>query len=228
MRFELDPNIIKVADGIFWYKNFLSKEVVDEINAITASKQVKPHYFDEIDFETTEAMPELFPIWEKVSEFISPDLVVHPLLNMIYYATDVEMQPHCDSPGEGMTEKLTVPDVWGTCCILSHGVIVYFGDFTGGELYYPNQNVEIAVQPGDLVIHGALAEHMHGVRKVSSGRRYAYSNFALKPEKNPGSFYNYGTKEYLEVSKELDRWSLPLFANKDSVQLEQKEGHYLD
>lgn len=228
MNFETDPNIIKLDEKIFWYKNFLSEEEVSTITKLLMAQNVRPHFFEEIQFKTTDYMPELFPIWEKVSKFIYPDLVVHPLLHTIYFGEGKEMLPHCDSPGEGMEEELTVPDVWGTCCYLSYGVIVYFGDFTGGEVYYPNQGVEIAVQPGDLVIHGALKEYEHGVAKVKSGHRFAYSNFALKPEKNPGSFYNYGTKEYEEYSKDLTKWALPLFDNKNSVNLVQKPGKPID
>jgi hypothetical protein len=227
MKFESNPNIIKVADGIFWYKNFLSKEEVEKINEVVMNKKVKPHYFEEIHFETTEHMEELFPIWEKMSEFIYPDLVMHPLLNMIYYAEDVGMEPHCDSPGEDMNESLTVPDVWGTCCLLTYAAITYFGDFTGGEVYYPNQDITVPVQPGDLIIHGALKEHMHGVQGVKSGHRYAFSNFALAPEKNPGSFYNYGTEEYKEYSKNLSQWHTPLQRNEKSLDMKQKDGRYI-
>ncbi|MGA1046549.1 MAG: hypothetical protein ACO3UU_00935, partial [Minisyncoccia bacterium] len=156
MKFELNPNIIKLDDKIFWYKNFLSPETVDSITGLLMRQNVRPHFFEEIQFKTTDFMPELFPVWEKVSDFIYPDLVIHPLLHTIYFGEGKEMLPHCDSPGEDMEEELTVPDVWGTCCYLSYGVITYFGDFTGGEVYYPHQNIEIPVQPGDLVIHGAL------------------------------------------------------------------------
>jgi hypothetical protein len=107
--------------------------------------------------------------------------------------------------------------------VLSWGVCVYFGEFSGGEVYYPKQNIEIPVQPGDLVIHGALRSHEHGVRAVRSGVRYVFSNFSLKPEKNPGSFYNYGTKENEERQKNIDLWMQPLKDNKKSVVLPDLE-----
>ena len=215
--FKDDPNIIKLDEGIFWYKNFLSKEEVEVINKRTLELNLGTHWFDQIEFKVTSAMPELVPVWNKISEFLAPEYVIHPMASMLYFGEGKQMLPHCDSPGEDMTEALTVPDVWATCCVLSWGACVYFGEFTGGQIYYPNQGIDIAVQPGDLVIHSALTSHEHGVRPVESGVRYTFSNFSLKPEKNPGSFYNYGTKENEERQKNVDQWLQPLFKNEKSV-----------
>jgi hypothetical protein len=215
--FQDDPNITKLDDKIFLYKNFISKEYVELVNEATAKLEISNHWFDEIEFKVTTAMPELLPVWNKVSEFLAPEYVIHPMASMLYFGEGKQMLPHCDSPGEDMTEALTVPDVWGTCCVLSWGACVYFGDFTGGEIYYPNQNIEVPVQPGDLVIHSALASHEHGVRPVKTGLRYTFSNFSLKPEKNPGSFYNYGTPEQEEKQKDFYSWLEPLFKNDKSV-----------
>jgi hypothetical protein len=215
--FQDDKNITKLDDKIFLYKNFISKEYVDVVNEATAKLEMGNHWFDEIEFKVTAVMPELVPVWNKVSEFLAPEYVIHPMASMLYFGEGKQMLPHCDSPGEDMTEELTVPDVWATCCVLSWGACVYFGDFTGGEIYYPNQGIEVPVQPGDLVIHSALTSHEHGVRPVKTGLRYTFSNFSLKPEKNPGSFYNYGTPEHEERQKNINTWLQPLFKNDKSV-----------
>ncbi len=217
--FQDDPNIIQLEEKIFWYKNFISKDQVDLVNSKSPVLELSNHWFDEIEFKVTEFIPELVPVWDKVSEFLYPEYVIHPMASMLYFGPGAQMLPHCDSPGEEMTDELTVPDVWATCCVLSWGACVYFGEFTGGEIYYPNQNIEIPVQPGDLVIHGALKSHEHGVRPVKSGVRYTFSNFSLSPEKNPGSFYNYGTKENKERQKDINQWLQPLFKNEKSVVL---------
>jgi hypothetical protein len=221
---ETTPGVQKLHDKIFYFPNFLSKEEVDLINLKISETESKKHYFDEIEFGTTTPLLELFPIWEKISEVLAPEYVTHPLLTMLHFKEGASMAPHCDSPGEGNHEDLTLPDVWSTCCLLEFGVIVYFGEFTGGEVYYPNQNITIPVQPGDLVIHGALDEYSHGVKEVLSGSRYAYSNFSLRADKNPGTFYNYGTEKYKEVTsnKELvdTVWQKPIFNNPDIIVME--------
>jgi hypothetical protein len=222
--FSDNPNILQLEEKIFWYKNFISNDQVDLINSIVYKENsLYNHWFENMEFKLTDHVRELVPVWNKISEFIYPEYVIHPLANMMYFGEGSQMLPHCDSPGEDMTESLTVPDVWGTCCVLSWGVCVYFGEFSGGEVYYPKQNIEIPVQPGDLVIHGALRSHEHGVRAVRSGVRYVFSNFSLKPEKNPGSFYNYGTKENEERQKNIDLWMQPLKDNEKSVVLPDLE-----
>jgi hypothetical protein len=226
--FTDNPNIIKLDEKIFLYRNFIAPEKVQQINTIMRAEEQTSmkHFFEETQFGLTPMIPELHEVWEQISELLYPEYVIHPLLAMLHFKEGREMLPHCDSPGEDMDEELTVPDVWGTCCLLSWGAITYFGDFTGGEVYYPNQNVEIAVQPGDLVIHGAHDDCMHGVRKVTSGNRYAFSTFSLRADKNPGSFYNYKTPEYYEHSKKLTSWLLPLKENENSLKMELPGAQY--
>jgi hypothetical protein len=219
--FSDNPNITKLDEKIFHYKGFFTPEEISLVDNIIKDIKTTGHYFDHIEFRPTHESFELFPIWEKVSEFIYPEFVVHPLLSMLEFGPGTKMEPHCDSPGEGHVEDLTVPDVWSTCCLLSWGVCGYFGDFEGGEIYYPNQGVEVAVRPGDLVIHGALADCLHGVKEVTKGTRYVYSNFSLRADKNPGTFPNYKTPEYYEAIKDLGKWNMPLKENPDIIVLDR-------
>lgn len=114
------------------------------------------------------------------------------------------MYVHEDSPGEGHEDELTRLDMWSTCTSLDYGVIVYFGDYEGGEVFYPELDAELWPGPGDLVIHGALSKHKHGVKEVTKGIRYAFANFCLPAHKNPGTFYNFNTPEYQEQIKKLE------------------------
>jgi len=219
--FSDNPNIIKLADKIYHYPNFLTPEEVKTVTDIANSQETSNHYFEEIEFRPVKEIYELKPIWDKVSDFLYPEFVIHPLLHMIKFGKGSKMHPHCDSPGEGNHEDLTVPDLWGTCCLLSWGVCTYFGEWEGGELYYPNQDVTINVKPGDLVIHGALSDCMHGVKEITSGTRYTFSNFSIQADKNPGSFYNYKTPEYYEAIKDLGNWLGPIKENPNVLKMEQ-------
>ena len=229
--FENDINLIKYNEKVMIYKNFFSKEYVENITEIV-SKNYLPDAAPEHPLEwyadkTTPAIPELTIAWNKISEFLSPTHVIHPQLALQIIAPgDNGMFVHADSPGEGNHEQLTAPDRWSTCCILDYGVIAYFGNYEGGEVFYPNLNkngevqetndencLEVPVNPGDLIIHGATSTWMHGVREVTKGHRLAFSNFCLKKDRNPGSFYNYGTKECEERQKDLNTFFTPLFAN---------------
>lgn len=230
------PEVIKYSDKVFLYKNFLTQKEIDSINHV-ADNFTKPEWKLEdqaIDWykdKTGPTMNELFPIWEKMSEFLYPEYVIHPMLSLlIMQPGDEPMFVHSDSPGRDMEEFLTQEDMWQTCCIIDYGIIVYMGDFEGGEVFYPNldkdgnvQNedyencLEIAVRPGDLIIHGSCNPFEHGVRKVKSGKRYAFTNFMLQAIENPGTFHNYKTKEYYDqVNKKkngIETWLTPLEAN---------------
>ena len=48
------------------------------------------------------------------------------------------------------------------------GLVIYFNDFEGGELYYPTQNIKYKQNPGDLVIHSAEEHCIHEVLPVKS------------------------------------------------------------
>ena len=65
------------------------------------------------------------------------------------------------------------------------GLVVYFNEFEGGEIYYPNQNIEYKPNAGDLVIHSAEEHCLHGVKPVLSKIRYSHSNHIFDKIKVP-------------------------------------------
>jgi hypothetical protein len=216
-----NPGITKLADKIYVYKQFVPEEKVKEINDIMSSNLSDElvnfgNKFQNIEWykgKTSILIPELIDVWNMAGDLIAPEYIIHPNLNLqIIRPGDGGMFLHQDSPGEDMEEALTQPDRWSTCCIIHYGLVVYFGEFTGGEAYYPRQNLDYAVQPGDLVIHGAHTDCEHGVREVTSGIRYAYSNFMMPIEKNPGTFPSYNTKEDLarKAAGLIDVWNTPI------------------
>jgi hypothetical protein len=234
-------NVEKIADGIWIYKNFVSKEKVEEINGIMERyktfKSVPNHsggtlyedmLIDWYQEKTSPMITELYPVWCQMSELLGPEYQIHPQLSMLVTRPGDTMFIHSDSPGEEMNEDLTVEDRWNTCCVLQYGAVVYFGEFEGGEVFYPHINkdgvfeggqtplkegreLRVSPQPGDLVIHGALSNHAHGVHEITKGYRYAFSNFVLPASKNPGTFPAYGTKENDERWQAgWEEWTKPI------------------
>ena len=220
-----NPNVEKIGHKVYIYRNFVSPENMEKINAVLKNRSVddlrtdsSSHTIDWYYDKFTEPIVELYDVWKDLNDLLLPEYCVHPCLTLISTKEGEEMYAHADSPGEDMEEELIASDVWNTCCVIHYGAIVYFGDFEGGEVYYPNldsdgnfvggakpleQGNEFRVKPnaGDLIIHGAHTDTYHGVRKITSGVRYAFSNFVLPVEKNPGTFPVYGTKE------NEDRWN---------------------
>jgi hypothetical protein len=221
--FYNNPNFIRLSEKVFVYPQFVQKNVsptkVQEINDIMAKYNDEDfivedyHRIDWYKDKTGPLIPELIDVWDAAGELISPEYVIHPQLNLqVIRPGDGGMFIHTDSPGEGMEEELTQIDRWSTCCIISYGLVIYFGEFTGGETFYTKLDMEYAVKPGDLVIHGAHYDCEHGVREVTSGIRYAYSNFMMLREKNPGTFPCYGTEEDLLRKKQglYESWLQPI------------------
>jgi len=62
---------------------------------------------------------------------------------------------------------------------IRHGLVMYLNkDMEGGEIYYPDYDIEVKPKPGLLVIHPG--DIVHGVRPVRRGVRYNMTGFALK------------------------------------------------
>lgn len=242
--FTDNPNITQVHDKIFIFKNFFSKEFIDKINNLMKNPEnndAARNFEHEIEWfgygKETPSMPEMLEIWEKLADLLYPEYVTHPQLSMmINREGEPGMFVHNDSPGRSMCKgddhsqcEILSEDKWMTCCILDYGIIAYFGEFTGGAVYYPHIRpdgsirleeprddddcFEVQPEPGDVVIHAAYHPWEHGVRKVDTGIRFSFANFVLKAEENPGSFYNYKTPEYYEAIKDLEKWTVPLKKN---------------
>jgi hypothetical protein len=246
--FYNNPNVEKVGHKVYIYRNFVPESKMLEINKVLKTINVddlrvdtSDHTIDWYYDKFTKHIPELYGVWQDINELLLPEYCIHPCLTLISTKKGEEMYAHSDSPGEDMEEELIASDMWKTCCVIHYGAIVYFGEFEGGEVYYPNLDSngefiegrgpfedgnEFKIKPnaGDLIIHGAHSDTYHGVKEITSGVRYAFSTFVLPVEKNPGTFPIYGTKENEERwDKGPGEWLTPIgFEWKPSEKL-QKE-----
>lgn len=230
--FTDNPNIEKIVDGIWIYRNFVSEEenelisrlmLEHEQNNIVDPFAEESHAIDWYKDKQGPVLEELKNSWDMMSDLLYPEHYIHPQLAMtVQKPGDEGMFVHSDSPGENMEEQLTQMDRWTTCCIISHGIVLYFGDFTGGEIFYPHFSpsgerqesnhdscLEIDVRPRDLVIHGSVHPYEHGVRRVHSGVRYSFSNFAMEKHKAPGTFplYDPEVTPLIKCGEDLAEWN---------------------
>jgi hypothetical protein len=240
--------------GIFIIKNAIPKDLIEKIQEGLKALPEKPPVYDKglISWYTNkmaEGVPGTVDLWETISQILAPEWVIHPANNyLVVRPGDNGMFIHTDSPGKGACHLLSQTDVWSTCCELDYGVCTYFGEYEGGAIFYPEINpdgtikqngesggpcFEYTPEVGDIVVHSAFNPYGHGVREVTSGLRYVYSNFCLKAKDNPGTFYNYGTSEYYEQigdksPERIRNWMEPLKANpqfsEDKVKMYQESG----
>jgi hypothetical protein len=57
------------------------------------------------------------------------------------------------------------------------GVIYLNNDYVGGEIYFPDHDIQIKPEPGMLVFFPGDGNYGHGVTRMMSGRRYAIPLF---------------------------------------------------
>ena len=236
------PDNYGTPSGVFLFKGFYTDEeckiVEDALKDYKYDQKYEETLISWYADKLSPPVEGLHQLWEKASEMLYPEYVIHPQNNLLVISEQMKqgMFIHSDSPGKGECHRLSQVDVWQTCCELDYGLVAYFGDFEGGEIFYTNiksdgtkkdpsvdsEILMIKPERGDLVVHGAFDPHAHGVKEVTRGVRYAFSNFVLKAVDNPGTFYNYKTPEYYAQIKEAksgdfqyfqDTWMQPLREN---------------
>lgn len=58
-----------------------------------------------------------------------------------------------------------------------NSIIYWNSEFTGGQIYYPQHNVEVPIRAGLAVAHPGDINYLHGVREVTSGVRWTTPSF---------------------------------------------------
>ena len=179
----LSNNFKKIGEDIYVYKNFLTKNECDELVLLAESFVEKDWvpankendswheyspYIDNLDF-----------IKERLEKSISEDLKVNPAASIIRMKPGWSWGEHSDNHQyldilerakllkENEPYKIEKNSIYG--------VVLYLNSFKGGQIYYANQNIEYAPEPGDLVVQSALEHCRHGVKKVESKIRYSFS-----------------------------------------------------
>lgn len=56
--------------------------------------------------------------------------------------------------------------------ILLFNTAIYHNEVSGGEIYYPELNIQYKPKRGDLVMHPGTTKYRHGVREVLNETRY--------------------------------------------------------
>lgn len=128
-----------------------------------------------------------------VEEFIGRDLK-NVTLSGHKYPTGSYAEPHSDS-----SELDGTPNAWQ---MNKYACILYLNDdYEGGEIYFPQHDVEIAPTAGSLLIFEGSHEYLHGVKKITSGDRFTILAFWDHAE-------NTYDKEFLDEKVKAQRVAL--------------------
>lgn len=99
------------------------------------------------------------------------DKKVYPdTLQVVRWIRGYELHPHADKENPDGNPH---PFPWR-----DFATLVYLNEnYVGGEIYWPNKNIEIKPKKGTLVIFPGTAEFLHGVRETTEGTRYTLPSF---------------------------------------------------
>jgi hypothetical protein len=194
--FENTPGFEKIGQDIFVYKDFLS---FSELNTI--SKVIDN--LTEDDWIGDKNLSKSHPMYNKISipseslnfvrkriiSFLPEGYFLGQGTSFVRLFQNDNMGLHSDAhdflPIREKAAKLKDEDPFEWADNERWGLVVYFNNFEGGELYYPEQNIIYKPNPGNLVIHSAEDHCLHGVRPVKSKIRYSHSNHIFDKIKIP-------------------------------------------
>ena len=187
MLYTIYMTIINPDPNIFIFQNFITEsdaKILLNI-ATTATEQewsnynyTERHENDEwenrilildscsnFDVTSKKIVQDSFSkIKKEINLVLNKDIYEYTGFNTIYRSVVGQaMKTHSDS-GLGVKFK--------------YGVVLYLNDnYTGGEIFYPNVNVEFKPEAYSLVLHPAHEAYRHGVKEVSAGTRYSMTSF---------------------------------------------------
>jgi hypothetical protein len=180
----IDKGFEKIGEEIYVYKNFLSQEEILKYKSLIDS-HVENNLWEQgvvgsfFENKITKEIPEFQEIRLKAISLFEPDYKFGPSLSATCLRNGDEWGVHFDAHDfiKIREKSATLKD--GDPYIMvddsKYGTVIYFNEFEGGDLYYPEQNISYHPKPGEMVLHSSEEFCKHGVSKVISGPRYGFS-----------------------------------------------------
>jgi hypothetical protein len=172
--FHINKNIIQLKEWAFVYKNFLNANIFNKYNDIINNLSEKdwndptPHgtyWDDKISPDVIES-----DLHKPILDFLSPNFWIFQNTSFVRLK-------------EGQRSDLQVSDSFfaeNRRRIIGHYKIgLYFGNFEGGEICFPDQSLRYKPEPNDLVIFKIHQNYDHYTDTVLKGTRYAYQDMAI-------------------------------------------------
>lgn len=140
-------------DASYWADRQCSSEILLEIS---------PEVHN-IIYKYILKMRDTINYFYKVKVYERPPVIIK-------WRAGMEQQPHADKQlPDGSPNPFPTYDL--------NSLFYYNDNFTGGELYYPEFDLEIKPEPGLAVAHPGDINYLHGVKKVLSGERFTTPSF---------------------------------------------------
>jgi hypothetical protein len=175
----------KIGEDIYVYHNFVTEEecnsIVDIAKSLTEEEWVgRFNTTGEGHKTSNRSIDHLIPIKKRLSDKLEEGIYLAENISIVRMRKGATWGLHSDNHDfldliaasklytEGQEYTLEKNNIWG--------LVMYFNDFDGGRLFYPNQGIEYQPKRGDLVIHSSEEHCLHGVDELKSDVRYSHSN----------------------------------------------------
>jgi hypothetical protein len=172
-----------VKDRLWEYENFLTNEEIDSIMDVINSSDESSWFSEDLpDYDKHHAGKTLPISSTKIlkdtinginnrvaSLFLNTTQMVS--IGSVVRGSDIYTPVgfHRDNEDQDMTVNRNADN--------KYGVLMYLNDtFDGGEICYPEFEIQYKPKPGVLLIH--YAGNLHGVNPISNGIRYSMTSFA--------------------------------------------------
>jgi hypothetical protein len=163
-------------DNIWWYQKFPGTEYASHATGVYAQKCLEQtiNYHDNKNLLLKKYMDKLCDL---ISYDIGKTLVPIFHFNRHEVKDGGETPVHTDagSKSQGTTDYLSEysPNHIYEPCLSEYTAIIYLNDdYVGGNLYFPDYDLEIKHSRGQLVYFPAGSEYSHGVKKVTEANRW--------------------------------------------------------
>lgn len=192
-------NVTELFEEIYLIENFISDEeiqqcidlinstpesgwgqdYIDQLKSEALGKFGTEDYMQMVDegkmnmntdwLDKSIAIPGELPIQlsDKIKNLFKEDVFMLPMQTIQRHYPGSFMREHVDQDHD--------PSLVYAC------VIYLNGNFNGGELYFPEIDLEIKPKRGSMMLFSASKKYLHGVRKVLDGpTRYTITGFIWK------------------------------------------------
>jgi hypothetical protein len=180
----------KIGDEIYVYKNFVSEEELEEINNFILSLNENEWHEENKQIKwmsRTNSVKIMDMVIKKIEGVLGDGMTLGGGPYIIRMNKGYSWGVHQDDyEHKDVVEKVNSyieGDPFELADLSVYGLVVYFNNFEGGEIFYPEQNIEYKPKSGDMVIHGTGFYCRHGVKEVLSDFRYSHSNNIFKKAK---------------------------------------------
>lgn len=181
------PQSEVLSKDIYVVKNFLSQEQCKEIVSALESLQEDQWVFDRSDtthYKRTDPLEYIKEVRNKMLPLIPDNLHLGKSTSAIRMTKGNSWGLHSDVHDFTEIEKMALEyseeNRYEEKELSVFGTVIYFNEFEGGEIYYPQHDIIYKPAPGDLVIHSSSNSCIHGVKELISEKRYSYSNHIYK------------------------------------------------